>query len=317
MTHSHSTTPRRPRLAAWRDAHVQALASSLLRIATRPAATALTVGVMAVALALPLCLALLLAEMQRFSGSLRESREIAVFLEVDADAKAADDWAQHWRADPAVSSVLLRTPGDGLEELRSLDALGGTLEVLDYNPLPYVALVDPAPGADDAALAARLQALPEVDFVQHDAQWRRRLGAWLTLGQRITAVAAMLLGLGVLLVVGNTVRLDIQDRAAEIATVRLLGASNGYVRRPFLYLGAYYGALSGLLALAIAWTVQRALALPVASLVEVYAGSFSLTGLPPLTAIIAVLAALALGWIGAWLAVGHHLRQAARAEGAA
>lgn len=317
MSRAHPGAPRRPRLAAWRDAHLQALAASLRRIATRPAATALTVGVMAVALALPLCLALVLAELQRFSGSLRESREIAVFLKTDADAAAAEVWARTWRAEPGVAAVLVRTPADGLEELRGLDALGGTLEVLDYNPLPYVALVDPAPGTDDAALAARLQALPEVDFVQHDAQWRRRLGAWLTLGQRITAVAAMLLGLGVLLVVGNTVRLDIQDRAAEIATVRLLGASNGYIRRPFLYLGACYGALAGLLALAIAWSVQHALAVPVAALVEVYAGSFRLTGLAPVTAAAAVLAAVLLGCLGAWLAVGHHLRQAARAEGAA
>ena len=304
-----------PRLAAWLDAHSMSLSASLRRLAKRPAATAMTAGVMGVAMALPLCLALVLGELQRFSGSLRESREVAVFLTTDTNADAVHAWAKRLSADPMVAAIVLRSPEDGLNELRELDALGGTLDVLDYNPLPFVALVEPAADADDAALAERLRALPEVDFVQHDAEWRRRLGAWLTLGQRVTAVAAMLLGLGVLLVVGNTVRLDIQDRAAEIATVRLLGASSGFVRRPFVYLGACYGALAGLLAIAIAAILQRALAAPVADLVAEYAGNFSAAGIGIGSALATVLVAIALGWLGAWLAVGHHLRSAAGTEG--
>lgn len=317
MSTAKPTVERTPRLAAWLDAHAQGLGASLRRLSAKPAATAMTVGVMAVALALPLCLALLLGELQRFSGSLRESREIAVFLTTQTDADVAQAWAQTWRADAAVGTIVLRSPADGLDELRGLDALGGTLDVLDYNPLPFVALVDPARNADDAELAQRLRALPEVDFVQHDAQWRRRLGAWLTLGQRITAVAATLLGLGVLLVVGNTVRLDIQDRAAEIATVRLLGAPAAFIRRPFLYLGGCYGALAGLLALGIALTLQRALAEPIRELVTEYAGDFAPIGLAAPVAGIALAAAVALGWLGARLAVDHHLRQAASEEGSA
>jgi cell division transport system permease protein len=308
---------RAPRLAAWLDAHALGVRSSLRRLAGRPAATAMTVGVMAVAVVLPLCLGLLLGELQRFSGSLRESREIAVFLGTDSAAEQATAWAEQWRQDPAVAAIVLRSPEDGLDELRGLDALGGTLDVLDYNPLPFVALVEPAADANDDDLAARLRALPEVDFVQHDAQWRRRLGAWLTLGQRVTAVAALLLGLGVLLVVGNTVRLDIQDRAAEIATVRLLGASSAFIRRPFLYLGACYGVLSGVLALLIAGVLQHSLAQPIRGLVAEYAGDFSPLGLAPGSAAAALAATVALGWLGARLAVDHHLRQAASEEGSA
>ncbi len=314
MTAATTPSPTVPRLTAWLDAHAMSLNASLRRLAKRPAATAMTVAVMGVAMALPLCLAMVLGELQRFSGSLRESREVAVFLTTDTAADAVHAWAQRWSVDPAVAAIVLRSPEDGLNELRELDALGGTLDVLDYNPLPFVALVEPAADADDAALAERLRALPEVDFVQHDAEWRRRLGAWLTLGQRVTAVAAMLLGLGVLLVVGNTVRLDIQDRAAEIATVRLLGASSGFIRRPFVYLGACYGALAGLLAIAIAAVLQRALATPVADLVAEYAGSFSAAGIGFSNVLATVLVAVALGWLGAWLAVGHHLRLAASME---
>lgn len=301
--------------AAWRESHRRAFFASLRRLAGRPWATVLTVTVMAVALALPLCLGLVLAELQRFSGSLRESRELAVFLQPGGDGAAATAFVESLGKDPEVAGVVLRSPDEGLAELRALDALGGALEVLDYNPLPWVALVEPTAAADDAQLAERLRAAPGVDFVQHDAQWRRRLGAWLGLGQRVTAVAALLLGLGVLLVVGNTVRLDIQDRQAEIATVRLLGASAAWIRRPFLYLGMLYGSLAGALALLLALAVQRVLAAPVSTLVDSYGGDFRLLGLTPQAALAALGAALLLGWLGARLAVGHHLREAARAEG--
>jgi len=311
----HPTAPRQGQLAAWLDAHAQSLTASLRRLLGRPASSFLTVGVMAVAVALPLCLALVLAELQRFSGAVRETREVTVFLRTTLDASAAQAWANQWRADASVARIDLRTPEQGLQELRELDALGGSLEVLDENPLPYVALVEPAAAADDAALAERLRALAEVEFVQHDAQWRRRLSAWLSLGQRVTAAAAALLGLGVLLVVGNTVRLDIQDRAAEIATVRLLGASNGFVRRPFVYLGACYGGLAGLVALAIAASLQNALAAPISALVAEYSGSYQASGLQADLIAITVLSGIALGWLGAWLAVGHHLRLVASLEG--
>ncbi len=311
----HGEAGRGDRFAAWRESHRRASGDSLRRLRARPAATALTVTVMAVALALPLCLGLLLGELQRFSGSLRESRELAVFLQPGGGIEAATAFVDSLEGDPAIAGVVLRTPEEGLDELRALDALGGTLEILDYNPLPYVALVEPTPAADDAQLAARLRAAPGADFVQHDAQWRRRLGAWLGLGQRVTAVAALLLGLGVLLVVGNTVRLDIQDRQTEIATMRLLGASAAWIRRPFLYLGLLYGLLAGMLALLLALAVERALAPPVSALVDAYAGDFRLLGLTPASAAAAMAVALALGWLGARLAVGHHLRQAARAEG--
>src|SRR5690606_19295051 len=148
-------------------------------------------------------------------------------------------------------------------------------------------------------------------FVQHDALWRERLAAWLGLGARLAWVVALLLGLGALLVVRNTVRLDIQGRAEEIAILQLLGATDRFVRRPFLYLGAWYGLFAGVLALALLVAAVLALRGPVAAL----AGSYGDVA-PPLPASLAAgaaaLLALAtlLGWLGAWLAAGHHLRQA-------
>lgn len=297
------------RFSAWRDLHLYSLVSSLGRLAQRPWATLLTVGVMAVALALPLCLALVLGNVERVSGSFRESRDISVFLAPGLAPEAVEAARSRAQQLSEVEGVGLRTPAQGLAEFREMADFAGALALLEENPLPAVLVVAPRAGSDPAALAVTLRDLPGADFVQHDAQWRARLGAWLAFGQRLTLLAAALLGLGVLLVVGNTVRLDIQGRAEEIQTVQLLGATDGFVRRPFLYLGAWYGALAALLALALALVARGALEAPVAQLVESYGSAFELRGIGPDLALAVLAGAMALGWLGAWLAAGHHLRQ--------
>ena len=120
-------------------------------------------------------------------------------------------------------------PAQGLESCADpswpgIDAVG------DDNPLPHALVV--APAGDELALAGWLRELPEADLVQHDAQWRQRLDTWLRFGTRVAWVLAALFGLGVLLVVGNTVRLDIQSRRGEIGVLQLLGATDGFIRRP-------------------------------------------------------------------------------------
>ena len=298
----------RERLRAWRDLHLYSLFSSIGRMMQRPWATALTVGVMAVALVLPLCLAMLIGNIEKLSGSFRESREVSLFLAPKADEAAAQALAQQLRADAQVQGVLLRTPEEGLAEFREMADFADALALLEDNPLPAVLVVTPVTGIDPLVLAQRLRALPGIDFVQHDAQWRARLSAWLDFGRRLALVMAALLGVGVLLVVGNTVRLDIQGRAEEIQTVQLLGATDGFVRRPFLYLGAWYGLFAGLLALAVAALAPWFLRAPVAALVESYGSRFQMSGLAPSLALAALALSVALGWLGAWLAAGHHLR---------
>lgn len=298
------------RLGAWRDLHLYSMVSSLGRLVQRPWATLLTVGVIAVALALPVLLALMLANVERVSGSFRESREVSLFLAPGTESARAEALRDEVQRLPGVESVLLRTPAEGLAEFREMADFAGALDLLDENPLPPVLVVTPQPGVDESGLADTLRSLPQADFVQHDAQWRARLGAWLGFGRRMTWLAAVLLGVGVLLVVGNTVRLELQSRTEEIQTVQLLGATDGFVRRPFLYLGAWYGALAAALAIAIALVVRQALQAPVAALVESYGSRFALKGLDPMFALAVFGIAMALGWLGAWLAAGHHLRQA-------
>ena len=295
------------RLRAWREQHLYSLVSSLGRLAARPFATLLTVGVMAIAIALPLGLGLALGNIERFSGSVSESREIGVFLQPDIDATRAAALATGLRARDGVAAVVLRTPEEALEEFRAMSELAGALDVLEDNPLPTVLVVQPA--GDGAALAEALARMPEVDVVQHDAVWRQRLSAWLAFGERVVQVVALMLGLGVLLVVGNTVRLDIAARSEEIGVLQHLGATDAFVRRPFLYLGAWYGFAAGLLAGALLLGAGALLQGRLSALVASYGTRFALDG-PGWHASLGLLAgAAAMGWLGAWLATGHHLRR--------
>lgn len=304
------TRPTLPQiLRAWREQHLFSFFSSLGRLMQRPWATAMTVGVMAVAIVLPLCLAIMLNNVERLSGSFREAREVSLFLTPGTLLQDAGVLRSQLEADAQVSAVLLRTPEEGLAEFRQMADFTDALALLDDNPLPPVLIASPADGVDPLSLAERLGALPLVDFVQHDAQWRARLSAWLDLGRRVAWLSVVLLAVGVLLVVGNTVRLDIQSRAEEIQTVQLLGATDGFVRRPFLYLGAGYGLLAGALALCLVAFVPRLLHGVVVELVSSYGSSFVLRGLGMTMVLVTLAGAMALGWLGAWLAAGHHLRR--------
>ena len=185
------------------------------------------------------------------------------------------------------------------------------LKVLRSNPLPTVLIVSlraaALPDRGSPALVGELEHDAQVDLVQYDALWRQRLDAILAFVARAAAVIAALLALAALLVVGNTVRLDIQGRAEEIGVVQLLGASNAFVRRPFLYTGLCYGAMSGVLALLLIGAVQLLLAVPLQRLATSYDHRFSVHGLSVLQMLGLVGISALLGWAGAWLATSRHL----------
>lgn len=295
------------RLRAWREQHLYSLVSSLGRLASRPVATCLTVGVMAIALALPLGLGMALGNIERFSGSVTESREIGVFLKPEVTVAQARDLATGIGARSDVAAVGVRTPEEGLAEFRAMSDLAGALDVLEDNPLPTVLVVQPK--GDGDVLAADLRELPQADIVQHDAAWRQRLSAWLAFGERVVQVVAVLLGLGVLLVVGNTVRLDIGARTEEIAVLQHLGATDAFVRRPFLYLGAWYGLAAGLLAGLLLMAAGILLQGRLSALVASYGTQFALSGPGWRGSLLLLAGSAAMGWLGAWLATGHHLRR--------
>lgn len=306
MSTQTAARARPRRLGTWLDHHLYSLVASIGRLVRRPWSTLLTVAVMAMALSLPLGLWNALVNVERFAGEAQRSREISVFLRTDVPLVRAQALAASLRARADVGEVRVRTPQQGLDELRAR-GLGDALDALPTNPLPSVLIVTPR--ADELALAQALRALPEAELVQHDADWRQRLDHWLRFGERLAWVLAALLGLGALLVVGNTVRLDIQARREEIAVLQVLGATDGFVRRPFLYLGACYGLAAGALALALLTAAERTLREPLAALASSYGSRFALQGFAPHEAIAIVLGAGVLGWLGAGMVAGHYLRQ--------
>ena len=303
---------RRSGLGTWCDHHLYSFVASLGRVGRKPWATVLTVGVMAVALALPLGLWLVLGNVARFSGDVQSSRQISVFLKPQVAVTDARKLADELRGRGDIGQVDLRTPEQGLAQLRAsglgeaIDALGAADAATD-NPLPSLLIVTPR--GDEALLAASLQTLPEADLVQHDALWRQRLDGWLRFGNRVALVLAALLGLGALLVVGNTVRLDIQSRREEIGVLQHLGASDGFIRRPFLYLGAWYGLAAGACAIGLLTLAAIALRAPLAELAASYGSRFMLAGFDVATAAGVIVGAVVLGWLGAGIVTGHYLRQ--------
>ncbi len=295
-------------LGTWFDHHLYSLVASLGRVFRKPGAALLTVSVMALALALPLGLWLVLGNVERLAGNVERSREISVFLAQDIDAARAVALADELRARANIGAVAHVTPEQGLATLREGGALAGIVDAVgEDNPLPHLLVVTPA--GDELMVAASLEQLPEAALVQHDVQWRERLDTWLRFGGRVSWVLAVLLGLGALLVVGNTVRLDIQSRREEIGVLQLLGASDGFIRRPFLYLGAWYGLAAGALAVALLALAGLALREPLAGLAASYGSRFALAGLDLPWALAVTGGSTLLGWLGAGLVAGHFLRQ--------
>ncbi|HVT32694.1 MAG TPA: permease-like cell division protein FtsX [Rhodanobacteraceae bacterium] len=304
-------TPVRARLGAWRDHHFYGFFSSLGRLAARPWATALTVLMLGFALALPLLFYIAFDNARALSGGLREAREVTVFLKRAVESAAADAFAAELRKRADVAGVSIKTPQQGLAEFRQLSGFGEALDILKDNPLPTVLIVTPrTPGLQeerDPSIVGELGADARVDLVQYDATWRRRLSDILALAERAVVVLAALLALATLLVIGNTIRADVQSRADEIAVMQLIGAGSGFVRRPFLYAGLWYGLLGGAIAVVVAIGAETAMAGPLDRLLASYDHTLALRGLDAASAVIVVLAGALLGWIGAFVATARHM----------
>lgn len=314
MTASRKRTAPTSRFASWREHHGWSAGSSLKRLAQRPFGTLLTVAVMGLALALPLAFYLLLGNVQQLGRALGQDQTINVFLQNDQVAQQAQLLATQLRGRSDVATVTVKSPQQGLDELAKLQGFSGALDALDANPLPYVLVIAPradldAPGV--ARMSADLRDLRSVALVQDSGQWRARMDAMLGVGNRIVLVLAALLALAALLVVGNTVRMDIASRSEEISVLVLVGASGAFVRRPYLYAGIWYGLFSGVLAVLLALAIEFSLAAPITRLNAAYAGKLQLGGLPLWLLVAVPLAAAVLGWLGARLVSAWQLRRAA------
>jgi cell division transport system permease protein len=292
--------------------HLQALLGSLGRLIRSPLASFLTLLVIALALALPAALKLFVTNAQAATGNFASAVDVSVYLKTDVPLAKAQQLTQAAQQRPDVATVTLISADKGLEDFRTYSGFGDALAALKENPLPHVLHVRPRAAASSAAgldsLRRYFAAWPEVDLVQVDSEWVMRFNAILEVLQRLLIIAAVLLGIGVLAIIGNTIRLEIQARRAEIEVTKLVGGSNAFVRRPFLYTGVLYGLGGALLAWGILTLVVLVLRDSVATLARLYGSRYLLEGLTPEDIGVLLGVGLVLGWLGAWIAAARHLR---------
>ena len=295
------------------ERHAQAALGSLGRLARQPFAAFLTILVIGIALALPAALYLAVANMRAVTAGLDETVQLSAYLRMSTTEPAARKAAAAIEAKRGVAGTVLVSPDEGLAEFRKLSGIGDALEALPENPLPWLVKVRPAPPHDTAAevekLAAELRHVESVELVEADTAWVRRLHAIEDTLQQLVLLVAGVLAAGVLGVVGNTIRLEINGRRAEIEVTKLVGGSNGFVRRPFLYSGLWQGLGGGLLAFGLVTAGLYALEPYVEQLGAAYGASFTLRSLSIREWPALVGGGAILGFLGAWLAAGYHLRR--------
>lgn len=305
-----SSAPGRGGIGAVYEQHQAIATDSLLRLLLDPVASFLTWAVIGIALALPLSLLLLLQNLQQIGSGLDQSGSLSLFMASNLTPEQLEEFGATLAAHSDIATVELITADEALQEFQASSGFGEVLDGLEENPLPAVFLVSPA--QQDAATVTQLQAalavLPGVDVAQLDLEWVQRLSAMVRLATRMALLLAVMLGVGVVLVIGNTVRLAIENRRAEIVVVKLVGGTDAYVSRPFLYTGLWYGVGGGLLAVALIalalWLMQG----PVSALMQTYDGEFRLIGLGLSNSFLVLAGAGLLGWLGAWVSVLRHLR---------
>ena len=299
--------------STWFERHAQSLVGSLGRLARQPFATALTVIVIGIAIALPTALYLVVANMRAVTADLGDTVQLSVYLRQPTTAEQARKVRDAIKARVEVESVELVSPDEGLTEFRAMSGIGEALEALSENPLPWVIKLRPVPPHDSAsaveALAVELRKIDEAELVEADTAWVRRLHAILDTLRQLVLLVGAVLAAGVLAIVGNTIRLEINGRRAEIEVTKLVGGSNAFVRRPFLYSGFWQGLAGGLLAVGLIVLGLRQLAPLVARLSAAYGSAFALMGLSPIGWIAVVGGGAALGLLGAWMAAGYHLHR--------
>ncbi len=299
-------------VGAYLAAHRWSLLGTLSQFRRMPYSTILTCVALAISLAFPAVLMALLQNAHRVAAQWDGGAQISLFLKADTSEAQAEKLADSLRTQRDIARIEYISKQRGLEEFKANSGLGDALSLLSDNPLPPVLVVHPKDTrANPAAiekLAKSLQSNALVDIAQWDMQWLQRLHALLSVAERAVWVIGALLLVAALVVVGNTIRLAVQNNAQQIKVTKLIGASDGFVRRPFLYAGLIYGTVGGVLALLLVASVLWGLTEPVRSVAQAYNSNFALQGLGLGYSAVVITAGVTLGLVGAWVSVGRHLR---------
>ncbi len=298
-------------VSTWFGRHVTTAGTSFRKLLAQPFASLMIVGVIAMTLALPTALHLLVKNALAISGGWENALDFSVFLDESLTVDEADGLKRLIAQRADVEDVRLVTAEEALAEFREESGFGAALDQLTSNPLPHTLVVRPATfNTPDSMTLLReeLENLPETVAVQVDTDWVQRFHAILDIIDQGIGIGAVLLGLAIIVIIGNTIRLDVQNRRDEIEVTKLIGASDGFVRRPFLWSGLWFGLLGGLLAvLFVEWGLYL-LGDPVSRLAGLYQGNVALIRLNLAEAGIVLGTGSGLGLVGSWFAATRHMR---------
>ncbi|PCI06439.1 MAG: cell division protein FtsX [Gammaproteobacteria bacterium] len=305
--------PKKNRLRTYLSNHLRVALGSLGRLYGQPVATFLTTAVIAIALALPVGLYIALDNIGQLSRGWDGSTQISLFLHTKVNTKEAQQLKQRLEKHKHIKNIEFISKEKGLEQFKEISGFGDALKYLKQNPLPIVLVVNPKilnNQVDNTAhLVQELGNNKLVELAQLDVQWVKRLYTFLEIANRSIWVISSMLAMAVLLIIGNTIRLDIQNRREEIEVSKLIGASDGFIRRPFLYTGIWYGAISGVLAWIITQISLFLMTGPIQKLALLYHSEYRLSGLGLDNTALLIIISCMLGLIGSWIAVSQHLKE--------
>ena len=312
--HSDAVAPVRSSgpVSTWFARHVSTSIGSLGRLFRQPFASLMIILVIAVTLAIPAALNLVVKNARSVSEGWDNALDFSIYLDRGLNESEAEALARLIQQRADVESVQLITASEALIEFKRQSGFGDALDHLSENPLPHTLVV--RPGAANTSqsmilLQEELGNLPEADVVQVDTDWVRRFHAILDIFKQAIVIGASLLGIAIIVIIGNTIRLDIQNRREEIEVTKLIGASNAFVRRPFLWSGFWYGLFGGLLALGLVQYGLYLLEQPAARLAGLYQSDVTVLSLTLVESLTILGVGIALGLVGSWFAAARHMRR--------
>ena len=296
-------------MRAWLAHHTRAAGTTLRKLVRAPVTTVFNVIVVGIALALPAGLYVALVNVQKAVRTLSPEPQLTVFMAVDAAKADVSTIDSRLKQHPQVGSMRYVPRERALEDMKRAAGMGGVVEALDRNPLPDAFVIDAADPAPEAMerLRTELAAWPKVAHVQLDAEWAQRLDAALKVGKIALMLFGTVLAFALVAITFNTIRLKILTQREEIEVTTLIGATGGFIRRPFLYYGSALGLLGGLAAWGFVWAATTVLNDALLDLSYLYGARWEIGELAPRDAVSLFAFAAGLGWLGAWLSVGRHL----------
>jgi len=305
----------RRKTRAWIRRHSYSFFSSLGVLVLHKIGTLMTVLVLGIAMFLPLGLYTTLINLEGMDLRQDEWSAITVFFKSGTNEDEVSRVADELKNGLEPQAVVIISPDEGMADFRDASGFGESLDMLEENPLPWVMQVSPERGPTNEVearvdeLTGFLQSFDSIEVIQFDYKWLQRLGRMMDLGQAAVTVLIILFGLAVVVVVANTIRLDVASHAEEIEILALVGAGNAFVRQPFLYTGLWYGLMGGLLAVLLLGLTMLYIGRPLGLLLETYGTAFSMRGLGGYQTLWVLIGGGFLGWLGAWISVQRYLRR--------